>query len=73
LVATRDGSGGGGGRLAPPVLVERSHFAVVESPGGDIGLRQVLNDHPEWVLAVEVEKELPDVDTAADLETLRDG
>ena len=40
------------GHLAPPVLIERSHFDVVRQPGGDIGLREVLNDHPEWVAAV---------------------
>jgi molybdenum cofactor cytidylyltransferase len=61
------------GRLAAPVLVERSHFAVVQEPGGDIGLRDILTAHPEWVLAVEVSAHAPDVDTQADLESLRDG
>ncbi len=68
LIATRSG-----GRLAPPVLIERSHFAVVEQPGGDIGLREVLNAHPEWVLAVEVAEPVVDVDTPDDLRRLRDG
>lgn len=66
LVATR-----ATGRLAAPVLVERSHFAIVEEPGGDIGLREILNAHPEWVLAIEVGEHAPDVDTAADLDRLR--
>ncbi|HET6744530.1 MAG TPA: nucleotidyltransferase family protein [Candidatus Limnocylindria bacterium] len=61
------------GRLAAPVLVERSHFSVVEEPAGDIGLRELLNAHPEWVLAVEIAQHVPDVDTPADLEALRDG
>lgn len=67
LVATR-----AAGRLAAPVLVERSHFSIVEEPGGDIGLREILNAHPEWVLAVEVGEHALDVDTAADLGRLRD-
>jgi molybdenum cofactor cytidylyltransferase len=58
------------GRLAPPVLIERSHFAVVEHPRGDIGLRDVLNDHPEWVAAVEVAEPIADVDTTDDLRAL---
>jgi molybdenum cofactor cytidylyltransferase len=68
LVATR-----AAGRLAAPVLVERSHFSIVDEPSGDIGLRDMLNAHPEWVLAVEVAQHAPDVDTPADLEGLRGG
>ena len=62
IVATR-----AAGRLAAPVLVERTHFSVVDEPAGDIGLRELLNAHPEWVLAVEVPEHAPDVDTPADL------
>jgi molybdenum cofactor cytidylyltransferase len=68
IVATR-----AAGRLAAPVLVERSHFFIVEELAGDIGLREILNANPEWVLAVEVAEHPPDVDTPADLEALRDG
>ena len=68
LVATR-----AEGRLAAPVLIERSHFAIVEEPAGDIGLRDLLNAHPEWVMAVEVTAHAPDIDTPADLEALRGG
>ena len=68
LVATHTG-----GHLAPPVLIERSHFGVVEEPGGDIGLRKVLDAHPEWVLAVELEVEPRGVDTPEDLQALRGG
>lgn len=58
------------GLLAPPVLIERSHFGVVEELGGDIGLRDVLNSHPEWVEAVPVPAHAPDVDTPDDLARL---
>jgi molybdenum cofactor cytidylyltransferase len=68
IVATR-----AGGHLATPVLVERSHFSIVQDLTGDIGLREILATHPEWVLAVEVAAHAPDVDTPADLEALRDG
>jgi molybdenum cofactor cytidylyltransferase len=61
------------GRIGAPVLVERSHFAIVREPGGDIGLREMLNAHPELVRAVEVGEHPPDVDTPADLEALRGG
>jgi molybdenum cofactor cytidylyltransferase len=59
------------GRLAPPVLIERSHFDVVWQPSGDIGLREILNAHPEWVAAVQLEEAIADVDTADDLRALR--
>ncbi|HYM51850.1 MAG TPA: nucleotidyltransferase family protein, partial [Candidatus Dormibacteraeota bacterium] len=61
-----------GGSIGPPILVERSQFGIVDEPRGDIGLRDLLQAHPEWVLAVEVEEHAPDVDTAADLDRLRD-
>lgn len=59
------------GRLAPPVLMERSHFDVVRQPSGDIGLREILNDHPEWVAAVQIEQVIADVDTRDDLRALQ--
>jgi molybdenum cofactor cytidylyltransferase len=68
VVATR-----AAGRLAAPVLVERSHFSIVDEPAGDIGLREILDAHPEWVLGLEVAAHPADVDTAADLEALRGG
>jgi molybdenum cofactor cytidylyltransferase len=58
------------GRLSPPVLIERGHFDVVRQPSGDIGLREVLNAHPEWVAAVELSAAIADVDTADDLRAL---
>ena len=59
------------GRLAPPVLIERSHFDVVRQPSGDIGLREVLNAHPDWVAAVEITEAIADVDTVDDLRALQ--
>jgi molybdenum cofactor cytidylyltransferase len=59
------------GLLSPPVLIERSHFEVIRQPSGDIGLREVLNEHPEWVAAIEMTETIPDVDTADDLRALR--
>jgi CTP:molybdopterin cytidylyltransferase MocA len=61
------------GRAAPPVLVERSHFALVAEARGDAGLRVLLAAHPEWVMAVEAADHPPDVDTPADLDRLRGG
>jgi CTP:molybdopterin cytidylyltransferase MocA len=55
------------GLLAPPVLVERSHFSVVRDLSGDIGLREVLAEHPDVVRAVEVREHAIDVDTPDDL------
>jgi molybdenum cofactor cytidylyltransferase len=61
-----------GGHTGPPVLVERSRFGIVDEAHGDIGLRELLQVHPEWALAVEVAAYPPDVDTPADLERMRD-
>lgn len=68
IVATR-----AAGRLAAPVLVERSQFSIVEELSGDIGLREILTAHPELVRAVEVSAHAPDIDTPADLEALHGG
>lgn len=55
------------GILAPPILIERSHFALVQGLSGDVGLRQILLDHPELVRSVEVAGHPPDLDTPNDL------
>jgi molybdenum cofactor cytidylyltransferase len=68
IVATR-----AEGHTGPPILVERSHFGIVDHPRGDIGLRELLQMHPELVLAIEIAAHPPDVDTPADLERLRGG
>lgn len=55
------------GVLAPPVLIEGSHFHLVDGLSGGIGLRQILLDHPDLVQAVEVAGHPPDLDTPDDL------
>ncbi len=55
------------GILAPPLLIDRSHFDAVQALSGDIGLREVLTAHPDWVARVKVSSHVPDIDTPADL------
>ena len=55
------------GVLAPPLLIERSHFSLVDELTGDIGLRDILRAHPELVRPVPVAAHSPDVDTPEDL------
>ncbi|MDH4335188.1 MAG: nucleotidyltransferase family protein, partial [Chloroflexota bacterium] len=57
-----------GGVLAPPLLIERSHFALVDGLSGDIGLRETLRDNPTIVHAVSAAEHPGDVDTPSDLE-----
>lgn len=64
VVATRSD-----GVLGPPVLIEREGFHLVESVGGDAGLRGLLRADPSLVTAVD-HAALPDVDTAADLDRI---
>jgi CTP:molybdopterin cytidylyltransferase MocA len=68
FVATR-----AGGLLMPPVLVERSHFDIVEQESGDIGLRQVLRSNAGLVSAIDVEDMPADVDTIGDLRAIGGG
>jgi molybdenum cofactor cytidylyltransferase len=56
-----------GGVLAPPVLLERSHFPLVEQLAGDTGLRGVLREQAELVRAVPVHAHPTDIDTPDDL------
>lgn len=67
LIATRVD-----GHAAPPVLVEASHFDIVEAVTGDEGLRGLLAAHPEWVSHVTMADPALDIDTPADLAALRD-
>lgn len=55
------------GVLAPPLLVERSHFGLIDQLSDDIGLRKVMRLRPELVRAVRVEEHAPDIDTTDDL------
>ncbi len=58
------------GRLAPPVLLRRDAFGLVDETTGDTGLAPIFARHPELVTAVEVGEHAPDVDTPHDLERL---
>lgn len=61
-----------GGRRGAPVLFDRSLFAELSQIEGDRGGRQLLAAHPEGVVTVPLESELPllDVDQPGDLERL---
>jgi CTP:molybdopterin cytidylyltransferase MocA len=59
-----------GGILAPPVLIESTHFHLVEGLSGDIGLRQLLRDNPDLVTNVPVAAHPPDVDSPGDLRSV---
>ena len=56
-----------GGLLAPPILIERSHFSLAGEVTGDRGLRDLLRTDPDLVQAVSVEAHPIDVDAPADL------
>jgi molybdenum cofactor cytidylyltransferase len=56
------------GVLAPPILVERSHFDLVRRLSGDIGLREILLAEPDLVFAVPLSTRPPDLDTPDDLD-----
>jgi len=55
------------GVLAPPVLIERSHFGLATVLTGDQGLRDVLRGSPELVTSVPVGEHAVDIDTPDDL------
>jgi molybdenum cofactor cytidylyltransferase len=58
------------GVLAPPVLLERSHFHLADGLTRDVGLREVLRSNPDLVTAAQVAGHAPDVDLPDDLEHL---
>lgn len=60
-----------GGVLAPPLLIERSHFGLVDGLSGDTGLREILRDNPALVHLVNVDAHPFDVDTPSDLAHLQ--
>ena len=63
--------GGAGGRSVPghPVFLARRIWPEVERLKGDRGARELLIDHPDWLLEVPVEGEPPqDIDTWDDYE-----
>jgi molybdenum cofactor cytidylyltransferase len=58
------------GLLAPPILIERSHFHLIHGLSGDVGLRQILLADPDMVRAVPVPSHAPDVDRPDDLDRI---
>lgn len=56
-----------GGILAPPVLIERTHFGLAGSLAGDVGLRDLLRGNPDLVTGVHVPGHAADLDTPGDL------
>jgi molybdenum cofactor cytidylyltransferase len=58
------------GVLAPPVLIERTHFHLVDELSGDVGLRHLLRGNPDLVTTVPVPAHPADLDTPQDLARL---
>jgi len=56
------------GVLAPPVLLERSHFHLADGLTRDVGLREVLRSNPDLVTAARVPGHAPDIDVTDDLD-----
>jgi molybdenum cofactor cytidylyltransferase len=55
------------GVMAPPVLIERTHFHLADTLTGDVGLRDLLRADPELVTMVPVPLHSPDLDAPEDL------
>jgi CTP:molybdopterin cytidylyltransferase MocA len=60
------------GRRGAPTLFDRRYFPELRALTGDAGGRQLLQRHPESILSVDLESELPllDADTPEELERL---
>jgi molybdenum cofactor cytidylyltransferase len=59
------------GRQSHPVLLDRQIWPEIEAVEGDVGAREVLASHPEWVTTLETGgKPPPDVDTWEDYRRL---
>ncbi len=54
-----------------PVLIRRSAWPMVLELSGDHGLAPLIAQHPELVLDLPIDGEMPDVDRPEDLEHLR--
>lgn len=54
--------------LAPPVLLERTHFHLADGLTRDLGLREVLRSNPDLVTAVPVAGHAADIDAPGDLD-----
>lgn len=59
-----------GGVVAPPVLLRRDAFGLVDSATGDAGLRSILEERPELVATVATDAHASDIDTQEDLDAL---
>ena len=68
VIATRIGE-----QLAPPVLIERSRFSLVDETHGDMGLREILATIPGEIRPVDAAGPMQDVDTSTDLDAVRGG
>jgi CTP:molybdopterin cytidylyltransferase MocA len=55
------------GLMAPPVLIEGTHFHLADALPGDVGLRDLLRGDPRLVTTVSVPGHPPDLDAPADL------
>lgn len=53
-----------------PVLLMRAAWRWVDAIEGDHGLAPLIAERPEAILEVQIQGEMPDVDTRADLERL---
>jgi molybdenum cofactor cytidylyltransferase len=61
-----------GGRPGHPVLLARETWDEVAALEGDVGARELVAAHPEWVAEAEVGgEEPPDVDSWANYERVR--
>ena len=67
IVAARSGD-----HLTPPVLVERSHFGMIQAATGDRGLRDLLIARRDLVTPVELPR-TEDIDTPDQLRALEQG
>ena len=61
------------GRRKTPVVFGRRFFGQLMEVKGDIGARQLIDDHPDQVLTIEIEDPLCfyDIDTPQDFENLK--
>lgn len=63
-----------GGQPGHPVLIDRRIWPEIETVEGDVGARDILSAHPEWVTTVNVGGDPPqDVDTWADYRRIAGG
>lgn len=59
------------GRPGHPVVLDREVWSDVMAERGDRGARDVLAEHPEWIVSLERDEDAPlDIDTREDYERL---